>query len=164
MMRPSVAVDCIRPRVSEWKKHASPGLEEWVEHVNRRGDGYVVPEREQAAQLAVIDSFRELETGWDSYGAEPPSMVAIENARRILRVLWEGEAGARIRLSPSVEGGVSIIFRTSDKRYADIECFNDGEVLAITSDPKADPVVWSVNIEPDKLRDAIGRITNFLNG
>lgn|SRR3982751_680271 len=142
--------------------HSLSKRKEWDEDVNK--NCYVVPEQEQASQLAILDSFKDLRAGWDSYGAEPPSMQAIENARRILRALWEGEAGAAIRLSPSVEGGVSIIFRSTDKRYADIECFNDGEALAITSDPRAEPVVWPINIEPDELRDAIGRITTFLNG
>src|SRR5215216_5742517 len=113
--------DCIKAKASEWRDHR-PGLKEWGEHVTKRGDSYAVSEREQAAQLAVLDSFRDLKLGWDSYGAEPPSVAAIQNARRILRVLWEGEVGATIRLSPSVEGGVGIIFRGADKRYADIEC------------------------------------------
>ncbi|HEX6900699.1 MAG TPA: hypothetical protein VF789_13320 [Thermoanaerobaculia bacterium] len=121
-------------------------------------------ESEQAAQLAVLESFRGLATGWDSYEAEPPSDDAIENARRILVVLWESEAGDGVRLSPSVEGGVSIVFRTPDKRYADIECFNDGEVLAITSDPASEPVVWPVNLATGDIRDTIGRISHFLNG
>jgi hypothetical protein len=123
----------------------------------------VVPDREQATQLAVLDSFRGLATGWDSYEAEPPSDVALENARRILNVLWESDLGERIRLSPSVEGGVSIVFKTPDKRYADIECFNDGEILAITSKPASEPVVWPVNLATGEIRDTLGRISNFLN-
>ncbi|HEY4575426.1 MAG TPA: hypothetical protein VIJ26_15720 [Thermoanaerobaculia bacterium] len=144
--------------------HSLSKLKEWGEDVSKRGDCYVIPEQEQASQLAILDSFKDLRAGWDSYSAEPPSIEAIENARRILRVLWEGEVGAAIRLSPSVEGGVSIIFRSMDKRYADIECFNDGEALAITSDPRSEPVVWSINLAPDELRNALGRITTFLNG
>jgi hypothetical protein len=124
----------------------------------------IVPDREQAAQLAVLDSFRGLAAGWDSYRAEPPTDAAIENARRVLDVLWENEAGEGVRLSPSVEGGVSIVFKTPDKRYADIECFNDGEVLAITSDPASDPVVWPVDLVTGEFRDTIVRISTFLNG
>lgn len=164
MSRTLEAVDCFRPRVADWQYHRATGLQDWGEFVNQRGNRYVVPERAQAAQLAELASFRDLERGWDSYGAEPPTNAAVENARRILRVLWESEAGARIRLSPSVEGGVSIVFKASDDRYADLECFNDGEVLAITSDPGAEPIVWTVDIAADALRDAIGRITAFLNG
>lgn len=119
---------------------------------------------EQAVQLEVLESFRGLATGWDSYQAEPPSDGAIENARRILSMLWESESGERVRLSPSVEGGVSIVFKTPDKRYADIECFNDGEVLAITSEPASEPVVWPVKLAAGEIRDTISRISTFLNG
>ncbi|HEX6864516.1 MAG TPA: hypothetical protein VF414_16930, partial [Thermoanaerobaculia bacterium] len=89
---------------------------------------------------------------------------ALQNARHVLRALWESAGGEQVRLSPSVEGGVGIVFGTAGQRYADIECFNDGEVLAITSEPDAEPVVWPVNLEPDSLRQTIRRITAFLNG
>jgi hypothetical protein len=123
-----------------------------------------VPESEQAAQLARLESFRELQRGWDSYGAEPPSETAIENARRILRLLWDFDGGPRPRLLPSVEGGVGIIFTGSGEKYADIECFNDGDILGITSEGTPDPFVWTVDASTESFRAAIERITAFLNG
>jgi hypothetical protein len=63
-----------------------------------------------------------------------------------------------------VEGGVGIIFLGSSSRYADIECFNDGEILAITSETNVEPSVWPVDVETDSLRIAVDQITSFLNG
>jgi hypothetical protein len=164
--------ECAKPRIkgggfshkaniSEWRAPAT-GLKEWTEHVTKRA--YAVSAREQASQLAKLDSFRELQRGWDSYGAEPPSDAAINNARRILRVLWEYEGGSQIRLSPSVEGGVGIIFSSIGKKYADIECFNDGDILAVMSEGTPEPLVWTVDSSEESFRSAIDKIIAFLNG
>jgi hypothetical protein len=123
-----------------------------------------VPEKERASQLAKLDSFRELKQGWDSYDAEPPSEAALENARGILRHLWTRGDIIKVSLAPSVEGGVGIIFSGPGSKYADIECFNDGEILAITSEDGAEPSVWPVHAEAESLRLAIDRISSFLNG
>ena len=123
-----------------------------------------VPERERASQLAKLDSFRELKQGWDSYDAEPPSEAALENARSILRHLWDRGGTNQVNLAPSVEGGVGIIFSGPRSKYADIECFNDGEILAITSEDGAEPTVWPVDAEAESFRLAIDRISSFLNG
>lgn len=120
-------------------------------------------DREHEEQLARLESFRGLQRGWDSYDAEPPNAMAIDNAKRILRVLWEGDIEVRMRLSPSVEGGVAVVFNGSDK-YADLECFNDGEILAITSEGSAEPSVWSVGADAASLRDAVVKIIAFVNG
>jgi len=124
----------------------------------------VAAEREHAEQLAKLDSFRRLRRGWDSYEAEPPSETATDNARRVLEVLWGEDAEARTRLSPSVEGGVAIVFTGLEDRYADLECFNDGEILAITSEGSAEPSVWPVGADAVSLREAVVKIIAFVNG
>jgi hypothetical protein len=124
----------------------------------------VAAEREHAEQLERLDALRSLQRGWDSYEAEPPSETATDNARRVLEALWEEDAEARTRLSPSVEGGVAIVFTGSEGKYADIECFNDGEILAITSEGAAEPSVWPVGADAVSLRDAVVRILAFVHG
>src|SRR5262245_32797346 len=124
----------------------------------------VAAEREHGDQLARLDTFRRLQRGWDSYEAEPPSETAIDNARRVLAALWEEGAEARSRLSPSVEGGVTIAFTSPEGKYADIECFNDGEILAITSEGAAEPSVWPVGADAMSLRDAVVKIIAFVHG
>jgi hypothetical protein len=116
---------------------------------------------ERTEQLAKLESFRDLQRGWDSYDAEPPSEAAIDNASRVLQALWEQGSGTRARLVPSVEGGIDLIFSTTEDGYADIECFNDGEILAITSQVCSEPSVWPVMADAAGLRDAIVKIKAF---
>ena len=123
------------------------------------------PDSERRAQLTRLESFRSLHRGWDSYDAAPPGDVAINNTRHILRVLWTCETTPPLRqISPSVEGGVALIFTGRDKKYADIECFNNGDILAITSDGNSEPSVWSLNKEGGSLRRAIEKLNAFFNG
>jgi hypothetical protein len=136
---------------------------------DREGLGLSVDESgadaERVAQLERLSSFRNLKRGWDSYDAEPPGETAITNARQVLSVLWSAGLASSIRaVSPSAEGGVGIVFAASDQKYADIECFNDGEILAITSEGAAEPLVWPLNGEAETLRRAIDTISTFLNG
>jgi hypothetical protein len=120
-------------------------------------------DKERVAQSATLDSFRNLRQGWDSYHAEPPSAKAIENARHVLHVLWSSEAALPVRqISPSVEGGVAIVFTGRGQRYADIECFNNGDILAITSDGTTEPSVWSLN-EGGSIRRAVEKLNAFFN-
>jgi len=127
--------------------------------------GESVTDAERAAQLERLNSFRNLKHGWDSYDAEPPGETAITNARQVLDVLWSVGLTSSIRaVSPSAEGGIGIVFAGSDQKYADIECFNDGEILAITSEGTAEPSVWPLNGETETLRRAVETISTFLNG
>ena len=130
---------------------------------DREGLGSVdvsVADAEHAAQLERLNSFRKLKRGWDSYDAEPPGEMAITNARHVLGVLWSVGLASSIRaVSPSAEGGVGIVFAGSDQKYADIECFNDGEILAITSEGTTEPSVWPLNGEEGTLRRAIETIS-----
>jgi len=123
------------------------------------------PDKERIAQTARLEAFRSLRQGWDSYDAEPPSDAAIDNARRILLVLWSSEIAPPLRqISPSVEGGVAVVFTGRDKKYADIECFNNGDIMAITSDGTTEPSVWSINKEGGSIRQAIEKLNAFFNG
>jgi hypothetical protein len=56
------------------------------------------------------------------------------------------------------------VFAGSDQKYADIECFNDGEILSITSEGTSEPSVWTLNGETETLRRAIETIRVFLSG
>jgi hypothetical protein len=123
------------------------------------------PHEKRREQLARLESFRTLQQGWDSYDAAPPGDVAVDNARHVLRVLWTSETAPPLRqISPSVEGGVAFVFTGRDKKYADIECFNNGDILAITSDGSTEPSVWSLNKEGGSIRHAIEKLNAFFNG
>ena len=46
----------------------------------------------------------------------------------------------------------------------DIECFNSGEVLAVTSSPNHKASVWPVAPDYQSMRDAASTIRSFLSG
>lgn len=161
MKLPIPSADCERPRpkrVSEWLRPDQRGRE-WI--VEKGRVFCPVPDAERAAQLEKLESFRTLLPGWDSYNAEPPSELAISNARRIIHLLWSIGNTVPVRISPSVEGGVGIIFSGPKEKYADLECFNDGEILAITSEGSLEPRVWSVGAEGGSLRVTLEQIRSF---
>ena len=147
----------------DWFAPARKTRYEWIDH---KQPAYVAfPDSERADHLAKLNAFRTLQRGWDSYDAEPPSELAIANAKRVLHVIWSVGLGLPIKtIAPSVEGGVGIVFAGSEQRYADIECFNDGEILGIISEGVSDPSVWTVGEESGMLRQAIEKISAFLNG
>jgi hypothetical protein len=66
-----------------------------------------------------IVGFAELERDWDSYGASPPTVVAIEAAARCLQVLVNavapevGEKALPFWVAPVPNGGVQIEWRGS---------------------------------------------------
>lgn len=162
MKPPLAASDCERPRMERvlpWLRHDQRGRE-WI--VEKERVFCPVPDDERSAQLKKLESFQALQRGWDSYNAEPPSELAIANARRILHLLWSRGATAPVRLSPSVEGGVGVVFTGPKGKYADLECFNDGEILAVTSEGTSEPVVWSVEDEAGSLLLTLEKIRSFL--
>lgn len=147
----------------EWLASAGKTRYEWIEHKEPKYVAYADSER--AEQLAKLHAFRSLQRGWDSYDAEPPSELATTNATRVLHVIWSiGLASPIKAIVPSVEGGISIVFSASGQKYADIECFNDGEILALTSEGVDEPSVWSLNGGAGSLRRAIEKVSAFLNG
>ncbi len=115
------------------------------------------------AHLSKLESFRNLRPGWDSYEAEPPNETALENARQVLLFLMDSESSLPVLVAPSAEGGVALVFARDSSKYADIECFNDGEVLAITSEPAQEPTIWPLTPDEEGFRTALERITTFLD-
>jgi hypothetical protein len=90
----------------------------------------------------------ETEDDWNGYGSKAPNEVAEKNTRFIIDQIMALEKYMdsyplpEAQISPSAEEGIVISF--SDKtRYGFIECFNDGEVYAATSDYN-DHIIWEV--------------------
>jgi hypothetical protein len=104
-------------------------------------------------QLRELENLRP---NWDSYGAEPPSARARNAAERILNLL-ESKSVCPTRIVPSSEGGVGICFVAGD-RYADIECLNSGEILAVTYIGTEEPHVWEIEPQESEIKQAIEQI------
>lgn len=113
-----------------------------------------------AESYEKLKELSKLSTNWDSYGAEPPNDTALNWARETLKIL--SKIGfAPTRITPSVENGVGISFICGNK-YADIECFNDGDIVAVISDGKGNPEVWEVEANNLEITSAIEKIRVFL--
>jgi len=104
-----------------------------------------------------LERFRRLGPDWDSYGAEPPNAIAIYWAGRVLDVVRQAGFCPE-RVTPSAEGGVAVTF-CKGQMYADLECFNDGQILAVFSDRQHEPIVWEVNL--DRLESSLERIREY---
>lgn len=106
-----------------------------------------------------LNTLRSLSENWDSNGAQPPNSLALAHLEKILSLLPLSDL-IPAQISASAEGGAAISFLGADQ-YADIECFNDGDILAVTSIGRAVPDVWEVS--PDNLFDALSKIRDFLS-
>ncbi|MCL1468907.1 hypothetical protein [Argonema galeatum] len=118
---------------------------------------------EEAWFLKSIRKLQKLENlpaNWDSYGANPPNSIALLWGRKSLTVLFEMNFPPT-QITPSVEEGIGICF-IRGKKYADIECFNTGEILAVTSDGQGNPNVWEVNPSREELKNSLERIRVYL--
>ena len=114
---------------------------------------------EQMAQLAAVkDDF-------DGYGAEAPNDVAMRRMRDVLYWLEQADFPPD-RVAPSTDAGVCFSWARGcfswrrGGRYADIECFNTGEALAVVCEHHLVPDVWRVR--DGELADAVARIKDFI--
>jgi|GEM_PF-248932 len=113
--------------------------------------------------LHEVESLLKLPKGWDGYAAEPPNKVALEKGRIILDVSMALEFLPSC-VSPSAEGGIGISFLNGQK-YADIECFNTGEVAALISnrgDKNREPEVWEVHAKENEIEISLKKIRDYL--
>lgn len=116
---------------------------------SRESSEYV---RKKIAQIELHDRMKQLASlpaNWDTFGTERPSQEAISAAAQIAES-FIGFGLVPDAIVPSAEGGVAVCFLRNQK-YADIECLNSGEVLAVRYSSQDDPQAWAVpaNIAPD---------------
>jgi hypothetical protein len=92
---------------------------------------------------------------------EKPNRIAFGQARRVLELaeLFEVEPTG---VTASAEGGVVLCYKI-DGMYADIECFNSGEIWAITSDRINPASTWAVENSMAGIGEALLRIRSELN-
>ncbi|KKK59881.1 hypothetical protein LCGC14_3029930 [marine sediment metagenome] len=70
-----------------------------------------------------LDELGKLAQGWDSYGSDPPSETAIQNAHGILNIL-SLISKPPSRIAPLADGGVIIWFNEEGS----VECSNNGRI------------------------------------
>jgi hypothetical protein len=98
---------------------------------------------------------------WDSYGAEPPNDSAFSTDGKIVAML-RSMSVPPTRIVASSEGGVGICFVRED-RYADFECFNTGEIVAVRYTGKGEPYAWDIAPEDRAIKAAIEQIRAYFS-
>jgi hypothetical protein len=101
-----------------------------------------------------------LETPYDGYETRAPNPKAARHATQVLLALTrlDFEPSA---IEPSSDEGICISFRKPGA-YADIECFNTGEVIAAMEVRGQEPILWE--LESEDINSAIARINHFILG
>jgi hypothetical protein len=108
-----------------------------------------------------LDEMKRLQEGWNGYSAPVPSGAAIDTARSFLSIL-SSENYEPTKLAPSAVGGVGITRKEGGRRVY-VEFFNDGEVFALFSDRKAEPVSKQVLPGDRRYRALLKEIKEYLN-
>ncbi|MBI2435778.1 MAG: hypothetical protein HYV26_23225 [Candidatus Hydrogenedentes bacterium] len=109
-----------------------------------------------------LDRMSTLTSGWDSYGAEPPSQQAITNARAFVALL-ESENILPVTVLPSSAGGVGITFEEQNLQ-AFVEFRNDGSKALMFSDFDSEETeLVSIPERETNPQSIVRRIQEFLN-
>lgn len=107
----------------------------------------------------TLDRLSRLESGWDSYGAEPPGPEAIRSSKEVLDQL-AGDLILPSTIVPSAEGCVSIYFMTGD-RTAFVESNNQGGQALVMYDRNGDVNVLEIGLDISS-SEVGGRILAYL--
>lgn len=106
-----------------------------------------------------LKAARTVRDDWNGYGSRAPNSTALYWAEEILTCLWELDLKPA-HISPSADDGIALAF-VRPGRYADIECFNSGEILGVVSDREEEVNVWE--LEPGDFGDDLRRIRAYLD-
>lgn len=88
--------------------------------------------------LTKLNSFKELSSNWNSYGADPPSEKAMTWARDFIEHLIALEPYFH-QIAPSAIGGVGVSFKgKNNSKRVYVEFRNDLAVAALYSDKDND--------------------------
>lgn len=90
---------------------------------------------------------------------QQPNSVATKNAGRVLAKVEELVLAHLVQTS--MDDGICISFRRHD-RYADIECFNTGEILAAMKIDGEEPAIWEIS--PENIGETVVKIKLFISG
>jgi len=122
----------------------------------RAGSASATTRLEEYLAHPAIEGMNGLTVDWRAEGVEPPNVLSRLNAVRVLDVA--GDLGIDpTYVTASAEGGVGICFK-KDGLYADIECFNSGEIWALFSDRVNPATSWQIEDTVPKISHALATI------
>ncbi len=84
-------------------------------------------------QANLLSELSSVPDDWNGYGSPAPSAEAITTARTILNTLWTERLLPR-RVLPSAEGGVALVFSSTNENRAVIETLNNNEAFILVYD------------------------------
>jgi hypothetical protein len=120
--------------------------------------------RKKIAQIEIDATLQRLEllpNNWNGSGSENPSPAAVSIARDIAHAfITYGLIPDAI--APSPEGGVAVCF-IRDRKYADIECFNSGDILAVRYSANEEPEAWVIQRSAMADDTTIQAFSNYLS-
>jgi hypothetical protein len=108
-----------------------------------------------------LESFSQLEDGWNSYSAPRPTNVAITNAREFLDVLCTADMRPN-RITPSAVGGIGVTFRVGERKSY-VEFLNAGRAYVLFSDGIGEPEISEISGGYQDYVQLIGDIRKYLN-
>lgn len=110
-----------------------------------------------------LRSLRNLQDDWNGYGSKAPNSIALINSQTVLDILHQMNFPP-MAIAPSAEDGIAISFAKANKN-AIIECYNDGDILAITYKGAEEPELMEIGDSTSEIAEALDRrIYNFLYG
>lgn len=97
--------------------------------------------------MSQLRDLEILSKNWKDDEILPPNRVAFYWATEALEVLRKIDFPCN-RIAVSIDEGICIAFlsKKNKDKYADIEFFNSGEILAVTTDRISKPRIWEVSI------------------
>ena len=113
--------------------------------------------------ISTIKQLGQLEKDWNSYDADPPNQRSIDNAIRFLEICKTADF-LPLYAAPSADGGLGFVFMDLsgfDRKYSDVEFFNDGDILAIISSESSTSEVWRILLGTQSAIETIEKIRTF---
>jgi hypothetical protein len=129
--------------------------------LSRQSSEYINQTMARVELERKLQKLGRLSKNWDSYGSDSPSAVAISSALEI------GATFIKLGLTPDVivpssEGGVALCFMRN-KKYADVEFFNSGSIIAVRHSSQDDPKAWSIGRDNAAIESAVKVISQYLS-
>jgi len=129
-------------------------LESTVPEVNRPAIAAILTDQ-------VLNRLSELHFNWGDLGAEPPNLEARTNAKSFLVCMYTSGLKPDL-VTASADSGVGICFKRNGV-YADVECFNSGEIISAFIDRSGNVATSEMGHDDDSISKIISRISDFIN-
>lgn len=103
--------------------------------------------------MTVVQEVGTLDRGTD-YSPARENVAAITRAALLL--------GLSVRQVTS-QGEATIIAFRSGRQCADVECFDDGDAVAVTYNQHGEPRAWDVALDDDGIQETLRKIQRYIS-